>query len=435
MSNYNVSWNRTEGIDAYSLYVSDAPGSTYTLLATTQQVTDPMLPGYMHPSYEYYTDMRPLGLVATQVGHHMSVHWEQAESGLPYTFKVVASGYVAPPSDQVALHGSIATDAEWIPDREATFSDIVMFHNEPALIATGGNSWPRITIPSRQMHSLIVWVMIDPSDMPQAIWIECRSGGSWEHRVYFGADIAPEGLSGTPSLNYGGPLPSAGCWTPLIVRLPDMNIANIDGIGFGVPDGKSIHIGAVCCSDCMVLAARQPHIRVIGYRVYRDDQLIATTSDTYYDDIDAVDIDTSPARNWGVQFQQLEPTDAGERVMITWSAAGSGGTYYEYAVASIAENLEESSLSVCAGIVDDSYGYINIYHDTAPITPENPGTLLAQVAGSTYTHSGVEADTTHWYRFDIYDSSHALLQSSIFAYHTLSGCALDSFILDDSALA
>jgi hypothetical protein len=435
MPNYAITWNRIDGIDAYDVYTSTQPGATYTLLSTVQQEIDTAQPTYMHPVYQCSVDMAPVAPIATQDNRHICVSWTEAQSGLPSTFKVAPAGSTAPPADTVMIHGSMPAEATWILGREAAFDQSIRFNDEAALLVSGSSLWPRMTISATPMHTMIVWALIDPSDIPQSVWVECLVDGSWEHRVYFGADIAPDGLSGTPSLTYGGPLPSAGCWTPLIVRGADIGAKVINGIGIGIPEGHKIHIGAICFSDGDVLAAQQPHTRVETYNIYRDGAHIATTKSTAYDDLTAIDIDTSPAYDFDVRFEQLDTAELGTTLLIAWRSAGAGGTYYEYAITSIATTLEESSPAVCAGIVDDSYGYVNIYYSTSTISPDNPGTLLSQESGHTYTHEGLMPGTTYWYRFDVHDSGHTLLQSHFAAYTVQADSALDTFILDHSALA
>ncbi|MBM4021895.1 MAG: DUF1553 domain-containing protein [Planctomycetes bacterium] len=67
------------------------------------------------------------------------------------------------------------------------------------------------------------------------------AGGSWEHRAYWGENLAPWGQDGTPSRLSMGPLPAAGAWVRLEVPAAAVGLApgsRIRGMAFGQAGGK-----------------------------------------------------------------------------------------------------------------------------------------------------------------------------------------------------
>src|SRR5439155_10073294 len=65
--------------------------------------------------------------------------------------------------------------------------------------------------------------------------------GSWEHRAYWGASIITNGVEGTGSRRYMGPLPPAGQWVRLEVpaRLVGVEGSTLKGMSFTLYGGRA----------------------------------------------------------------------------------------------------------------------------------------------------------------------------------------------------
>jgi hypothetical protein len=87
---------------------------------------------------------------------------------------------------------------------------------------------------------LFAYCYIDPANPPQTIMLQFNDG-SWEHRVYWGADTIAFGSGDVPGHRHGGPVPPAGKWVRLEVDPAHVglaNPANINGWAFTQTGGK-----------------------------------------------------------------------------------------------------------------------------------------------------------------------------------------------------
>ena len=68
-----------------------------------------------------------------------------------------------------------------------------------------------------------------------------RTGGSFDHRAFWGADNINVGTLGTASRYYMGPLPEAGTWARLEVAASYVGLegATLDGMAFTLYGGKA----------------------------------------------------------------------------------------------------------------------------------------------------------------------------------------------------
>ncbi len=100
---------------------------------------------------------------------------------------------------------------------------------------------------------LEVWVYLDPKDPPETIQLQFH-GGSWEHRMRWGAKPAHgAGAPGSGDLK-GGPLPVAGKWTRLQLNPVDLGFLpgdTLDGIAF-------TQVGGTVYWDAPTLLTRGP---------------------------------------------------------------------------------------------------------------------------------------------------------------------------------
>jgi hypothetical protein len=105
------------------------------------------------------------------------------------------------------------------------------------------NSTP-FTFPVNQDDVLFVWVFIDSIDPTTEImfhWSTTADGASsWPFRAYWGVNSIAEGVDGTSSRRFMGPLPPADQWVRLEVpaRLVDLEGKVLKGMKFSVFDGR-----------------------------------------------------------------------------------------------------------------------------------------------------------------------------------------------------
>ena len=102
------------------------------------------------------------------------------------------------------------------------------------------------TFPINAGDKLIAYVYLDPINPPSTVcllWYD----GSWEHRVYWGANTIPYGTNGTASLYYQGPLPATGQWVRLSVPGRKVGLKGhvVNGMAFTLYNGRAAlqHVG------------------------------------------------------------------------------------------------------------------------------------------------------------------------------------------------
>lgn len=86
---------------------------------------------------------------------------------------------------------------------------------------------------------LFTYVYLDPANPPKEIMLQWNDG-SWEHRVFWGADLIDWGTSGTVSRLSMGPLPEAGKWVRLEATAAKVGLkpgATLNGWAFTQHDG------------------------------------------------------------------------------------------------------------------------------------------------------------------------------------------------------
>lgn len=87
---------------------------------------------------------------------------------------------------------------------------------------------------------LFAYVFLDPQDPPKTLLLQFHNS-TWEHRAFWGEDLVPSGVAGTPSRRSLGPLPHAGAWVRLEVDAQAIGLTAgsvVDGLSFGQVDGK-----------------------------------------------------------------------------------------------------------------------------------------------------------------------------------------------------
>ena len=89
---------------------------------------------------------------------------------------------------------------------------------------------------------LSVWIWIDPVSTPTALMVEFFTGGSPEHRAYWGPNVFVNGTNGTPSRwHISASIPATGQWVRLDVpaNLVAVEGTTLDGMGFVLHDGSA----------------------------------------------------------------------------------------------------------------------------------------------------------------------------------------------------
>jgi hypothetical protein len=96
---------------------------------------------------------------------------------------------------------------------------------------------------------LFAYVYIDPQNLPSEVMLQWNDG-TWEHRAYWGANRIAWGADGTASRRCMGPLPPAGQWVRLEVRVELVGLEGreINGMAFTLFDGRATwdRAGKVC---------------------------------------------------------------------------------------------------------------------------------------------------------------------------------------------
>jgi hypothetical protein len=95
-----------------------------------------------------------------------------------------------------------------------------------------------------QGDRLYCWVYLDPEQPPRMLMLQWHSGGNWEHRAYWGDNLAPWGQNGTASRARQGDLPALGDWVRLEVPVASVGLAPgsvLDGMAFALYDGQAAY--------------------------------------------------------------------------------------------------------------------------------------------------------------------------------------------------
>jgi len=78
-------------------------------------------------------------------------------------------------------------------------------------------------------ESLYAHVYLDPAKPPEMVMLQWLENGSWDHRAYWGANMSPWGMDGTPSRRFMGPLPQKGGWVRLEIQANDLVGVGLEG--------------------------------------------------------------------------------------------------------------------------------------------------------------------------------------------------------------
>ena len=88
--------------------------------------------------------------------------------------------------------------------------------------------------------TLYAYVYLDPANPPTEVMLQWNDG-TWNHRVYWGADQIAWGTSGTASRLYMGVLPAAGQWVRLAVAASQVGLEGrtVNGMAFTLYGGRA----------------------------------------------------------------------------------------------------------------------------------------------------------------------------------------------------
>ena len=88
-------------------------------------------------------------------------------------------------------------------------------------------------------------VWCDPAAPPRTVMLQFRAGDNWEHRAFWGEDLIPVGIAGTPGRRRMGELPSPGRWTRLQVPVSDLDLSGqrIAGVAITLHGGRAAFDG------------------------------------------------------------------------------------------------------------------------------------------------------------------------------------------------
>lgn len=82
--------------------------------------------------------------------------------------------------------------------------------------------------------TLYAWVYLDPADPPSEIMIQWRTGSSWEHRAYWGANSISYGTNNTNSRRYVDVLPKTGGWVKLQIAASQVGLEGVSVNGLSL---------------------------------------------------------------------------------------------------------------------------------------------------------------------------------------------------------
>ncbi|HEX3358046.1 MAG TPA: hypothetical protein VHS31_13825, partial [Tepidisphaeraceae bacterium] len=177
----------------------------------------------------------------------------QAEAQLPDGRRIFAIGTVGASAANVAwvddslpagaASGSYGGDSwTWVGSNPAAFSGSSAHQSA---LAAGlhyhlfQNASQTLSIGTGDV--LYAYIYLDPANLPSEVMLSWNTGSSWEHRAYWGANLISDGMDGTNSRRYVGPLPTAGQWVQLQVPASQVGLegTTVSGMSFSLYNGRA----------------------------------------------------------------------------------------------------------------------------------------------------------------------------------------------------
>ncbi len=89
--------------------------------------------------------------------------------------------------------------------------------------------------------TLFACVYLDQAAIPCEVMLQWASGGTWEHRAYWGANLIDWGTDGTATRRFMGPISIVGQWVRLEVpaSLVGLEGKSVDGMAFTLQGGRA----------------------------------------------------------------------------------------------------------------------------------------------------------------------------------------------------
>lgn len=338
-------------------------------------------------------------------------------------------------TDILWMGDTIPQGAEWIDEIGKSVSNTHRLGNTSIRVsATNGYVEPGFLGASSPAYGyIIIWCYIPRDEVPDGIWFSFHDGSSWEHRVFYGANLCPHGVLGTGSRRYIEDLPTPGTWTPLIIHVSDMEISRVTGVRFGVAkvNGQgSLLIDGIYYTDQPVYAIPQPHVGLrnsLTYRIYRNLSPIAETGDLTYFDPEAIDRNLN--QRVSAPLYTFSPNEEAGTLLIEWTSPPGGATTYAYAIESIDENGIPSSRLEGEAIVSNDYARVEI-----TISSEHTEEFTVSCEGTSYTQGNIIYGETYHYTFRTYNLQNELTSTYFCDYTPYAPAPLDLFVLDLSIL-
>jgi len=171
-------------------------------------------------------------------------------------------------------------------------------------------------LPVNVGESLFAYVYLDPANPPLEVMLQWFDGSSWSHAAYWGQNLIPWGINGTPSQYYVGALASTGRWVRLEVPAKAVGLESgaVSGLHFIAYNGRATwdYTGK---SASTVVA--NPTLPVVSLTAPGNGATVSGSS---------VTVSASASGSVGVQFQ-LDGVDLGSSLAaapynLSWDTTG-----------------------------------------------------------------------------------------------------------------
>ena len=141
-----------------------------------------------------------------------------------------------------AVAGADGGDAwTWVSSNPAPFSGAAASQSS---IAAGEHqhffNYATATLAVQAGDYMVAYIYLDPANLPSEVMLQWNDG-SWEHRAFWGANNILNGVDGTVSRFFVGPLPAAGQWVRLEVPASSVGLegSTVKGLAFTLFNGRA----------------------------------------------------------------------------------------------------------------------------------------------------------------------------------------------------
>ncbi len=211
---YSVSWNTTQsanGSASLTAIARDAAGNRRTSAVVTVNVNNTSTPPPSSPGDPTSPAPAPAGV------------W----------------------FDDALPAGAVGQGSEpwtWVTSNPAPFSGTRAHQSiNAAGLHEHAFAWASETMTVATGNVLFAYVYLDPANPPSTIMLSWNSGGSWDHRAYWGANNINYGVNGTASRLRIGGLPATGRWVRLEVPAAAVGLEGktVTGMSFSTFNGRT----------------------------------------------------------------------------------------------------------------------------------------------------------------------------------------------------